>query len=64
MEAAEVDFYFAHTFYFAWRSVVSTKRPEVENFLKLYLQTVTRKYENTLLIAAKYEDFEFKNGIY
>lgn len=37
MKASEIDFFFAHTFFFAWRSEVTEKKPEVENYLKLYL---------------------------
>lgn len=37
LKAAEIDFFFAHSFFFALRSLVSKEKPEIENYLKIYL---------------------------
>ncbi|CAD8142504.1 unnamed protein product [Paramecium pentaurelia] len=63
LKAAEVDFFFAHTFFFAWRSIVNDNSPEIENYLRLFLSTLDRVYKKTLLIAAYYENHQFNQGI-
>ncbi|CAK65842.1 unnamed protein product (macronuclear) [Paramecium tetraurelia] len=63
LKAAEVDFFFAHTFFFAWRSIVNDNSPEIENYLRLFLSTLDRVYKKTLLIAAYQENHQFNQGI-
>ena len=63
LKAAEVDFFFAHTFFFAWRSIVNDNNPEIENYLRLFLSTLDRVYKKTLLIAACIENHQFNDGI-
>ncbi|CAD8165800.1 unnamed protein product [Paramecium pentaurelia] len=63
LKAAEVDFFFAHTFFFAWRSIVNDNNPEIENYLRLFLSTLDRVYKKTLLIAACLENHQFNDGI-
>ncbi|CAD8067851.1 unnamed protein product [Paramecium sonneborni] len=63
IKAAEVDFFFAHTFFFAWRSIINDFNPENENYLKLYFSKLDRVYKKTLLIAAYFENHQFNDGI-
>lgn len=58
-----MDFFFAHTFFFAWRSEVRPDVPEVENYLKSLMQELSRVFHDTLLVAAFFEDHQFENGI-